>query len=78
MSYQIMRDTAEELVDQLLKEAGTKDIHITESISRTAREAAAQYGKLVGHPAKLNMGDCFAYACANLVPKTSPLSPDGK
>lgn len=29
-----------------------------------AVEAAATWGKLVGHPAALNLGDCFAYACA--------------
>lgn len=29
-----------------------------------AREAYAQYGKGSGHPAKLNFGDCFAYALA--------------
>lgn len=25
------------------------------------------YGKVVGHPAKLNLGDCFAYACAKAI-----------
>lgn len=30
----------------------------------TALEAAARYGKGRGHPAQLNMGDCFAYAVA--------------
>ena len=54
----------EALVDGLLKEAGSKDIHISESIGRAAMDVAAKYGKLAGHPAKLNMGDCFAYACA--------------
>lgn len=29
-----------------------------------AVRAHARYGKGTGHPAKLNMGDCFAYACA--------------
>ena len=29
-----------------------------------AIEAYARYGKGTGHRAKLNMGDCFAYACA--------------
>ena len=29
-----------------------------------AIEAARTYGKLVDHPADLNMGDCFAYAAA--------------
>lgn len=29
-----------------------------------ALTAHARYGKGTGHPAALNMGDCFAYACA--------------
>jgi ribonuclease VapC len=29
-----------------------------------AVRAQARYGKGSGHPAQLNMGDCFAYACA--------------
>jgi len=31
---------------------------------RAAVEAYHRYGKGTGHPARLNMGDCFAYACA--------------
>lgn len=31
-----------------------------------ALDAAARYGKRSGHPAQLNMGDCFAYACAHV------------
>ena len=29
-----------------------------------AVHAQERYGKGTGHPARLNMGDCFAYACA--------------
>jgi len=29
-----------------------------------ALDAYQTYGRNSGHPAKLNMGDCFAYACA--------------
>lgn len=29
-----------------------------------AIEVHGKYGKGTGHPARLNMGDCFAYACA--------------
>jgi len=39
-------------------------VEITASIGAGAIEAAATYGKTVGHPAALNFGDCFAYACA--------------
>jgi ribonuclease VapC len=31
-----------------------------------AVETFARYGKGCGHPAQLNMGDCFAYACAQI------------
>lgn len=55
---------AEELVEELLRETGAREIPVTEGIGREARAAAATYGKIAGHPAALNMGDCFAYACA--------------
>ena len=32
--------------------------------SVAAIRARARFGKGTGHPARLNMGDCFAYACA--------------
>lgn len=63
MSQEIMVQV-EELVDELLGEVGSRDITISSSIGRAACEAAARYGKVAGHPANLNMGDCFAYACA--------------
>lgn len=37
---------------------------ITESEAATALAAFSQYGKGRGHPAQLNLGDCFAYAVA--------------
>ncbi len=43
------------------------DIHISSISAReveTALDAAARYGKGRGHPAQLNLGDCFAYASA--------------
>lgn len=40
------------------------EIEITGAIARLAVEAAALYGKAVGHEADLNFGDCFAYAAA--------------
>lgn len=39
-------------------------VPIGEREGELAAEAALQYGKRSGHPARLNMGDCFAYACA--------------
>ena len=37
---------------------------MTEAQARIARVAYRDYGKGSGHPARLNFGDCFAYALA--------------
>ncbi len=37
---------------------------VTIEQARLAREAYRDYGKGSGHPARLNFGDCFAYALA--------------
>lgn len=37
---------------------------VTERHARIAREAYRDFGKGSGHPAGLNLGDCFAYALA--------------
>ncbi len=37
---------------------------VTEAQVRIARLAYRRYGKGSGHPARLNFGDCFAYALA--------------
>ena len=37
---------------------------VTESQARIARAAYRDFGKGSGHPAGLNVGDCFAYALA--------------
>jgi ribonuclease VapC len=37
---------------------------VTEPQARIAREAYRDFGKGSSHPAKLNFGDCFAYALA--------------
>jgi ribonuclease VapC len=37
---------------------------VTEDHARRARQAYRDFGKGSGHPAKLNFGDCFAYALA--------------
>ena len=55
---------SEDWVRELIEAIGGKDLMISESIGTGARMASMAYGKLTGHPARLNMGDCFAYACA--------------
>lgn len=41
-----------------------KLVEIDEEELNAALDAYTRYGKRSGHAAKLNMGDCFAYACA--------------
>lgn len=50
--------------DDLLKEAHIVIEPVTEAHARIAREAYRDFGNGTGHPAKLNFGDCFAYALA--------------
>lgn len=51
-------------VDRFFAEIEAKVVDIDAKIGLLATEASMRYGKAVGHPADLNMGDCFAYACA--------------
>jgi len=50
--------------DDLVKEARIVIEPVSEAQARIAREAYRDFGKGSGHPAKLNFGDCFAYALA--------------
>ncbi len=51
-------------VSAFLDAAGIVTVPVTERDAEAALDAAARYGKGRGHPAQLNMGDCFAYAVA--------------
>lgn len=51
-------------VHEFMSVAGVQHMPITAAETRTALVAFARYGKGRGHPARLNMGDCFAYAMA--------------
>jgi ribonuclease VapC len=57
-------DEAEEDVLEFLKLARIEMIPITVKEADTALAAFSRYGKGRGHPAQLNLGDCFAYAVA--------------
>ena len=50
--------------DDLLREAEIVIHPVTEEQARIAREAYRDFGRGSGHPARLNFGDCFAYALA--------------
>jgi ribonuclease VapC len=50
--------------DEFIQEAQIIIEPINDVHARIAREAYRDFGKGSGHPAKLNFGDCFAYALA--------------
>ena len=50
--------------DDLLREARFEIEPVTEAQARIAREAYRDFGRGSGHQARLNFGDCFAYALA--------------
>ena len=50
--------------DDLIREANISIEAVTEIQAQTARNAYRDFGKGSGHPARLNFGDCFAYALA--------------
>ena len=53
-------------LDDLFREAQLVVEPVTEAQARIAREAYRDFGKGSGHPAGLNLGDCFAYALAKV------------
>ena len=50
-------------IEAFLQEAAIRIVPIGAAEQAAAIEAFARFGK-GRHPARLNMGDCFAYACA--------------
>jgi ribonuclease VapC len=55
-------EEADELVTDFMTAMKVRNVSITPEIGKRAIRARAQYGR--PHKADLNMGDCFAYACA--------------
>ncbi|HEY7299481.1 MAG TPA: type II toxin-antitoxin system VapC family toxin [Xanthobacteraceae bacterium] len=53
--------------DDFIKEAQIIVEPVTEAQARIAREAYRDFGRGSGHPARLNFGDCFAYALAKIM-----------
>jgi ribonuclease VapC len=51
-------------LDEMFREAQIIIEPVTEAQAQLARQAYRDFGKGSGHPAKLNFGDCFAYALA--------------
>ena len=50
--------------DDFIREAGISIDAVTKVQAQIARDAYRDFGRGSGHPAKLNFGDCFAYALA--------------
>lgn len=50
-------------LDRLIEKAGVRIAAVDDAVAREARDAYRKFGK-GRHPAKLNLGDCFAYALA--------------
>jgi ribonuclease VapC len=59
----IAHEADAELLDDFLNQASVWTVPITSETGRAAVAAFDRYGR-GRHPAALNTGDCFAYACA--------------
>ncbi|MCJ2007534.1 type II toxin-antitoxin system VapC family toxin [Methylobacterium sp. E-041] len=68
LSRKLSQDVAnsESQIERFLLAAGIRLVPIAAAESHEALAAHARYGKGRGHPAQLNLGDCFAYACAQV------------
>ena len=53
-------------LDDLIAELRLIIEPVTEEQAHVARQAYRDYGRGSGHPARLNFGDCFAYALARI------------
>ncbi len=52
--------------DEFFRVAALAIEPVSEAQAKVAREAYRDFGRGSGHPARLNFGDCFAYALAKL------------
>lgn len=59
-------EKAQNAVSEFLMALEAVEISVDCETGRLAIEASKQFGKATGHPADLNFGDCFTYACAKL------------
>jgi ribonuclease VapC len=62
-AHRVSIDEAESAVESLLRAVKIEVEPIAPEVRRVAIAAFARFGK-GRHPAALNFGDCFAYACA--------------
>ena len=52
------------ILDEVLRTFRIEIVPLTETQAHIARGAYQRFGRGSGHPARLNLGDCFAYALA--------------
>ena len=52
--------------DEFVAAAGLSIEPVTEEQARVARDAFRDFGRGSGHPARLNFGDCFAFALSKV------------
>jgi ribonuclease VapC len=52
------------LLDDMIRAFGIEIAPVGAELGQIARQAHKQFGRGSGHPARLNFGDCFAYALA--------------
>ena len=57
---------AQQDVSEFLGIAGVHTVSVTSKEVEATLDAFSRYGKGRGHPAQLNLGDCFAYAVAKV------------
>jgi len=57
-------EAAQQQIHRFLERTGIRLVAIAPEDADVALDAFSRYGKGRGHPAQLNMGDCFAYAVA--------------
>ncbi|MBP2562733.1 ribonuclease VapC [Neorhizobium galegae] len=64
-------DEVQAVVSDFFAQIGAVEAALPSGLHDSALVAAKTYGRFVGHPAKLNFGDCFSYAAAKML--RSPL-----
>jgi ribonuclease VapC len=57
-------------IDEMIAEAEISIEPVTEAQARIARAAYRDFGRASGHAARLDFGDCFAYALAKATGET--------
>jgi ribonuclease VapC len=62
----VIRARRHQLLDALLQDTEISVVPFDAAQARAAREAYARFGKKSGSPARLNFGDCMAYALAKV------------